>query len=113
MVRLLGTVATGPRAKYLVYKGYYKRTSGGLTKAKIVRKKDKSGNWRYHSKKQLSMGRKKGGNQKGRADWIKAVKRAKKELREEGARLEGFVSIKKGTKLYKRAKLIYREDFGW
>ena len=108
-----GTVApAGPMAKSLVYKGYYTRTVGGLTKAKIVRKKDKHGNVRYHSKKQLAMGRKKGGNQRGRADWQRALKMAKEDLEDEGRDMSGFVVPKKGTVLYRRAKAHFRE-MGW
>jgi len=109
----LGTIATGPMAKSLVYKGYYHKTAGGLTKAQIVRIKDKHGNIRYRSKKQMKMGKKKGGNQKGRADWQKALKMAKKELEEEGKDMSGFIVPKKGTLLYRRTKDIYKHEFGW
>jgi hypothetical protein len=93
-------------SKVEVYNGNAKYTKGGLVKSDIVRIKDKEGNYRYKSKKQLKSGRKKNSF---RAKWAKAMKKARKELVKEGVIDEGeFVPVggktAKGKKLLKRIR---------
>ena len=95
-------------SKVEVYNKKAKYTKGGLTKSDIVRIKDKQGNYRYKSKRQLSVGRKKNSF---RAEWSKAMKKARKELIKEGVIDDGeFVPIggssAKGKKLLKRIREI-------
>ena len=95
--------------KASVYKGFAKRTSGGLTKKDIVRTKRK-GVVSYKSKKKVkvSKSKKSGG---GLKKWREALKKARKELIKSGKIKDpkSFKSFapKKGTPLYKRAKEIY------
>merc|ERR1719473_437352 len=86
-------IAKGKMAKYLVFKGKKAKTTGGLTKADLI--KTKSG--KYVSKKQSAAGKKKLGG------WIAAVAKARKALG-----TKGFVAIKKGSPLYAKAKAFYK-----
>ena len=95
--------------KASVYKGFAKRTSGGLTKKDIVRTKRK-GVVSYKSKKKVKVAKKKksGG---GLKKWRDALKKARKELINSGKIKDptSFKSFapKKGSALYKRAREIY------
>jgi len=96
-------------SKVQVYNGTARMTKGGLTKKDIIRVKDPYGNIRYKSKDQKKMGKKKSGP---RADWTKAMKKARKELISEGILDKGeFVpvggSTRQGKALLKRTKEIY------
>jgi hypothetical protein len=95
-------------SKVEVYNKTAKYTKGGLSKSDIVRIKDKQGNYRYKSKKQIKSGRKKNSF---RAKWSKAMKQARKELIKEDIIDDGeFVPIgghtAKGKKLLKRIREI-------
>ena len=95
--------------KASVYKGFAKRTSGGLTKKDIVRTKRK-GVVSYKSKKKVRVSKtKKSGG--GLKKWRDALKKARKELIKSGKIKDpkSFSSFapKKGTPLYKRAREIY------
>ena len=99
--------AVGNKAS--VYKGFAKRTSGGLTKKDIVRTKRK-GVVSYKSKKKVQVAkRKKSGG--GLKKWRDALKKARKELINSGKIKDptSFKSFapKKGSALYKRAREIY------
>ena len=74
-----------------VWKGELKKTSGGLTKGDLI--KNKRG--KIVSKKRSAFGKK--------SAWIAAVTKARKALG-----LKGFVAIKKGSALYKKAKELYQ-----
>merc|ERR1739845_117711 len=90
------TVATGRMAKALVFRGTRVKTSGGLKKDKLT--KNKSG-------KIVSAAMSKVAKQafaKRIGGWTKAVQKARAALK-----VKGFVAIKKGTPLYKKAKEIY------
>ena len=95
--------------KSSVYKGFAKRTSGGLTKKDIVRVKRK-GVVSYKSKKKVkaSKTKKSGG---GLKKWRASLKKARKELIKSGKIKDpkSFKSFapKKGSALYKRARAIY------
>ena len=85
-----GSCATGRLARHMVWKGSKTKTVGGLTKDNM-----------YKNKRGRIVNRRRLGN----PDWIAACQEAKKQLG-----LKGFVAIKKGTELYKRAKEIYDWD---
>merc|ERR1712188_150486 len=89
-------IAKGKRAKASVFRGTKVKTSGGLTKASLI--KSKSG--KIVSKKASAAGKKAYKNIKG---WTVAVQKAKKALG-----LKGFVAVKKGTPLYKKAKELFQ-----
>merc|ERR1712224_638617 len=89
-------IAKGRRAKSLVFSGARVKTSGGLTKADLIRNK----NGKIVSKKQQAAGKKAYNNIKA---WATAVSKARKSLA-----LKGFVPIKKGTPLYTKTKSFYR-----
>jgi hypothetical protein len=102
VVRNIGTKAS-------VYKGFAKKTSGGLTKKDIVRVTRK-GVVSYKSKKRVkaSKSKKSGG---GLKKWRDSLQMARKELIKEGKikDTKSFSSFapKKGTALYRRTREIY------
>jgi len=73
-----------PNEQLQVWRGNKKATSSGLTKNDLVRKKDKYGVYRIHSKAQLKAAKK---NNNG---WTKAVQKAKKKLG-----LKGMILVQK------------------
>ena len=87
--------AKGRYAKSVVFRGTKTSTVGGLTKANLMRNK----NGKIVSKKQSANGKKAYARIKG---WTMAVAKARKELG-----VKGFVAVKKGTPLYKKAKEFY------
>merc|ERR1712193_340888 len=94
--RRVSKIAKGRTAKSLVFSGARVKTSGGLTKADLIRNK----NGKIVSKKQQAAGKKAYNNIKA---WATAVSKARKSLS-----LKGFVPIKKGTPLYTKTKSFYR-----
>merc|ERR1711920_292339 len=88
-------IAKGKRAKSAVFKGSKEKTSTGLKKSDL--QKSKSG--KIVSKKRSAAGKKAYARIKG---WTVAVIAAKKALG-----LTGFIAVKKGTPLYKKAKELY------
>jgi hypothetical protein len=93
-------------SKAQVYHGTAYQTKGGLIKSDLKRVKDKYGNIRYKSKDQQKSGHKKNSF---RAKWAKAMKKARKELIEEGVIDKGeFVPVggktKEGKSLLKRIR---------
>ena len=87
--------AKGRMAKSVVFRGTKASTVGGLTKANLTRNK----NGKIVSKKQSANGKKAYSFIKG---WTAAVTKARKALN-----VKGFVAVKKGTALYKKAKEFY------
>merc|ERR1711935_577757 len=81
--------------KFSVFKGSKAKTVGGLTKSDLTKNK----NGKIVSKKSSAHGKKAYANIKG---WTVAVQKAKKALG-----VKGFIAIKKGTPLYKKAKELY------
>merc|ERR1711920_232023 len=81
-------IAKGKRARSAVFKGSKEKTYTGLKKSDL--QKNKSGK---------IVGKKASARIKG---WTIAVTAAKKALG-----LTGFVAVKKGTPLYKKAKELY------
>ena len=77
-----------------VYNGTAEQTSGGLIKSDIKKIKKSDGSFRYVSKLKHQAGKKN--------LWIKACKKARKELG-----LEGMFLVEKGTELYDLAKEIH------
>merc|ERR1711879_13363 len=88
--KAVSKIAKGRLAKVLVLRGSKAKTTGGLTAASLT--KNKHG--KVVSKKKLALGKK--------SLWIAAVTKARKALG-----LKGFVAIKKGSPLYKKAKEFY------
>jgi len=80
-------IATGRLAKVMVFRGSKLKTVGGMTAANLT--KNKIG--RVVSKKKSALGKKN--------SWMIAVQKARKALK-----IKGFVAIKKGSELYKKAK---------
>merc|ERR1711904_464262 len=83
-------IAKGRMAKVLVFRGSKEKTIGGLKASSLT--KNKHG--RVVSKKQSAAGKKNG--------WMIAVQKARKELK-----IKGFVAVKKGNELYKKAKEFF------
>merc|ERR1712118_583838 len=93
--KAVSKIAKGRMAKVVVFRGSKEKTSGGLTSTDLI--KNKYG--RIVSKK-ASLRVKKNNYIKG---WTTAVQKARKALG-----LKGFVAIKKGSALYKKAKELYQ-----
>merc|ERR1712072_1047113 len=91
----MGKFAKGRYAKSVVFRGTKPSTVGGLTKASLMRNK----NGKIVSKKASANGKKAYARIKG---WTAAVGKARKALN-----VKGFVAVKKGTALYKKAKEFY------
>merc|ERR1711988_1205057 len=87
--------AKGKMAKSVVFRGTKTATVGGLTKANLMKNK----NGKIVSKKASANGKKAYARIKG---WTAAVTKARKALN-----VKGFVAVKKGTALYKKAKEFY------
>merc|ERR1711861_125022 len=82
--------------KTAVWKGKAVKTFGGLKKASLM--KSKSG--KIVSSKKSALGKK---AYKYISGWTAAVKKARKALG-----VKGFVPVKKGSALYKKAKSFYK-----
>merc|ERR1719399_2034316 len=88
----VSVIAHGDRARASVFLGFKVKTVGGLQKSDLMM--NKSG--RIVSKKASKVGKKFYNNIKG---WTVAYQKAKKALG-----LKGFIAIKKGSPVYKKAK---------
>ena len=93
--KAVSKIAKGRMAKVVVFRGSKAKTSGGLTSSDLI----KNSRGKIVSKK-ASQRAKKNYHIKG---WITAVQKARKALG-----LKGFVAIKKGSALYKKAKELYQ-----
>ena len=88
--KVVSKIAVGRKRKSQVMKGKFKQTKGGLRAVDLTKNQ-------YHkivNKKRRAFGQKNA--------WMAAVKQARKALG-----VTGFVAIKKGTALYKKAKELY------
>ena len=95
--KAVSKIAKGKMARSVVFRGTKAKTSSGLTKADLI--KNKRG--KIVSKKQAAHGKKVGfANIKG---WLSAFQKARKALG-----VKGFVVVKKGTPLYKKAKELFQ-----
>merc|ERR1712046_417388 len=90
--KAVSKIAKGKLAKLVVFRGSKAKTTGGLTATDLV--KNKRG--KIVSKKATAHGKKAYANIKG---WTVAVQKARKALN-----VKGFVAVKKGSPLYKKAK---------
>lgn len=88
-------IAKGKRGKTLVYKGSFVKTTGGLTKDKLI--KNKKG--KVVSKRMQARGTSAYVNVK---KWIEAFMRARATLN-----ISGFVPVKKGSGLYAKTMEFY------
>ena len=84
--------AKGRRAKSVVFRGTKTATTGGLTKANLMKNK----NGKIVSKKANAHGKKAYARIKG---WTIAVTKARKALG-----VKGFLAVKKGTPLYSHCR---------
>ena len=94
--KAVSKIAKGPMAKSVVFRGTKAKTYTGLTKTDLF--KNKRG--KIVTKKSSANGKKQYANIKG---WTVAVQKARKALG-----VKGFVAVKKGTALYKKAKELYQ-----
>merc|ERR1719271_2064273 len=93
--KAVSKITKGKMARAVVFRGTKEKTSTGMTKSDLI--KNKYG--KIMSKKP-SLFAKKNNFIKG---WTTAVKQARKALG-----IKGFVAIKKGSALYKKAKEFYQ-----
>merc|ERR1712025_1012444 len=96
MGKTVSKIAKGTHRKAIVFRGNKEKTSGGLSKSDII--KNKTG--RFVSKKASAAAKKRFAT-KGNG-WLAACQKARKELG-----VKGFLAIKKGSELYKKAKEFY------
>merc|ERR1719335_2017089 len=89
--KAVSKIAKGKMAKSVVFRGSKAKTSSGLVKTDLI--KNKRG--KIVTKKQAANGKKAYANIKG---WTVAVQKARKALG-----VKGFVAVKKGSALYKKA----------
>merc|ERR1719386_273110 len=94
--KAVSKIAKGKLAKLVVFRGSKAKTTGGLSKGDLTKNK----NGKIVSKKQSAQGKKNYANIKG---WTVAVQKARKALG-----VKGFVAVKKGTPLYKKAKELFQ-----
>ena len=94
--KAVSKIAKSKNAKAVVFHGTKEKTLSGLTKADLIKNK----NGKIVSKKKLAAGKKAFAHIKG---WTTAVQKARKALG-----VKGFVAIKKGSALYKKAKELYQ-----
>ena len=94
--KAVSKIAKGKMARAVVFRGTKAKTYTGLTKTDLF--KNKRG--KIVTKKSSAHGKKQFANIKG---WTVAVQKARKALG-----VKGFVAIKKGTALYKKAKELYQ-----
>merc|ERR1711904_444579 len=91
----VSVIAKGKYSKSIVLRGDKEKTYTGLKKSDLM--KSKTG--KVVTKKQHAAGKKAYKHIKG---WTEAVQKARKELG-----VKGFVAVKKGSALYKKAKEFY------
>merc|ERR1712124_24738 len=94
--KVVSKIAKGKFAKSLVFRGSKVKTRSGLSKTELT--KNKFG--KIVSKKSMAHGKK---NYTFIKSWGLAVQKARKTLG-----LKGFVPIKKGSALYKKAKEFHQ-----
>merc|ERR1712054_441204 len=94
--KAVSKIAKGKFAKSVVFRGTKAKTYTGLTKGDLI--KNKRG--KIVTKKSAAAGKKNYANIKG---WTTACQKARKALG-----IKGFVAIKKGSDLYKKAKELYQ-----
>merc|ERR1712139_571593 len=95
--KTVSKIAKGKRGKASVFLGNKEKTQGGLKKSDLI--KNKVG--KIVSKKSSAVGKK---AYKFIKNWTVACQKARKELG-----VKGFVAIKKGSALYKKAKEFYAQ----
>merc|ERR1719161_1701529 len=94
--KTISKIAKGKYRKAVVFRGGKEKTSGGMTKSDLI--KNKAG--KVVSKKMSIAAKKRFSTTiKG---WLEVVQKARKELG-----VKGFVAIKKGSALYKKAREFY------
>merc|ERR1712224_441321 len=94
--KAVSKIAKGKLAKVSVFKGTKVKTASGLTKGDLIENK----RGKIVSKKMAANGKKQYANIKA---WTVAVQKARKTLG-----VKGFVAVKKGSPLYKKAKELFQ-----
>merc|ERR1719472_390992 len=94
--KAVSKIAKGKFARSVAFRGTKAKTASGLTKSDLI--KNKRG--KIVTKKSVAAGKKAYANIKG---WIVAVQKARKALG-----VKGFVAVKKGSALYKKAKELFQ-----
>merc|ERR1719326_1451422 len=94
--KAVSKIAKGKFARSVVFRGTKAKTYTGLTKSDLI--KNKRG--KIVTKKQMAKGKEL--YSKFAKQWITAVQKARKALG-----VKGFVAIKKGSALYKKAREFY------
>merc|ERR1739848_787911 len=90
--KAVSKIAKDRFSKVVVFRGTKAKTTGGLTKGVLVQNK----RGKIVSRKSAAHGKKQYANIK---NWTVAVQKARKALG-----VKGFIAVKKGTPLYKKAK---------
>ena len=93
--KAVSKIAKGKMARSVVFRGTKAKTGSGLKKSDLMKNK----NGKIVSRKASAHGKKAYGHIKG---WTVAVTKARKFLG-----LKGFIAVKKGSPLYKKAKEFY------
>merc|ERR1712159_340335 len=93
--KAVSKIAKGKMARAVVFNGTKAKTYTGLTKSDLI--KNKRG--KIVTKKSSAAGKKNYANIKG---WTAAIQQARKSLG-----VKGFVAIKRGSPLYRKAKELY------
>merc|ERR1719178_258352 len=94
--KAVSKIAKGEVAKLVVFRGTKAKSTSGLQMTDLIKNK----NGKVVSKKQSANGKKAYAHIKG---WTVAVQKARKALG-----VKGFVAVKKGTPLYKKAKELFQ-----
>merc|ERR1712182_45181 len=95
--KAVSKIAKVKMARAVVFRGTKEKTKTGMTKGDLI----KNARGKIVSKKQSALAKKRYATSvKG---WIVAVQKARKALG-----VKGFVAIKKGSALYKKAKELYQ-----
>merc|ERR1711988_833575 len=96
--KAVSKIAKGKRARAVVFHGTKEKTYTGLTKGDLM----KNSRGKIVSKKASALAKKRYATSAVKG-WIGAVQKARKALG-----VKGFVAIKKGSALYKKAKELYQ-----
>ena len=91
-MKIVSKIAKGRLAKYLVFRGSKEKTAGGLTKDRL----ELNSKGRVVNRNRVAQGK--------ASPWIHACLLARSSLG-----LKGFVAIKKGTPVYKKAKEFHEK----
>merc|ERR1719218_170621 len=95
--KAVSKIAKGPMARAVVLRGTKEKTAGGMSAKDLMMNK----RGKIVSKKASAAAKKMYSRISG---WTKAVQKARAALK-----IKGFLAVKKGTPLYKKAKELYQQ----